>query len=72
MTLALAKIDYVIDNTRLVAKVLGKGIPKATNNAALILVYDLECVKWETSNNKCIVIINNSIIDSIRGAISEC
>jgi hypothetical protein len=34
--------------------------------------YDLDCAKWDQSNYKCLMIIKNSIMEVIRGAILSC
>jgi hypothetical protein len=36
------------------------------------MVYDLERVKCDASNCKCLMVIKSSIMEAIRGAISNC
>jgi hypothetical protein len=36
------------------------------------MAYDLERAKWDASNHKCLMIINSSIMEAIRGAIPNC
>jgi hypothetical protein len=36
------------------------------------MAYDLERAKWDASNRKCLMIINSSIKEAIRGGISDC
>jgi hypothetical protein len=73
MALALAEIEYVIDNLKHVGLVLRtKGTFEVGNNDALAMTYDLKHIKWERSNKNCMMVIRSCIIESIRGAIPEC
>jgi hypothetical protein len=36
------------------------------------MAYDLERVKWDASNRKCLMVIKSSIKEVIRGGISDC
>jgi hypothetical protein len=36
--------------------------------APIRMVYDLECVKWDASNHKCLMVIKISIIEAIMGS----
>jgi hypothetical protein len=36
------------------------------------MAYDLECVKWDASNRKCLMVIKSSIEEAIRGGIPNC
>jgi hypothetical protein len=40
--------------------------------APIRMAYDLERVKWDASNRKCLMIIKSSIKEAIRGGISDC
>jgi hypothetical protein len=40
--------------------------------APIRMVYDLQRVKWDASNSKCLMVIKSSITDAIRGAIPNC
>jgi hypothetical protein len=71
--LALAEIDHAIDNHKPISHVLAtKGTPEVANNVALRIPNDIDYMKWERSNMKYMMVIKNSIIESIRGAILEC
>jgi hypothetical protein len=37
-----------------------------------LMQYGINKVKWEKSNKKCMMIINHSVVETIRGAIPEC
>jgi hypothetical protein len=37
-----------------------------------LMQYGINKVKWEKSNKKCMMIINHSMAETIRGAIPEC
>ena len=37
-----------------------------------VIKYDLDKAKWEQSNRKCLMVIKYSIVESIKGAITEC
>jgi hypothetical protein len=39
--------------------------------ASIRMAYDLECVKWDASNRKCLMVIKGSIKEAIRGGISN-
>jgi hypothetical protein len=34
--------------------------------------YELECLKWDASNRKCLMVIKSSITVAISGAIPNC
>jgi hypothetical protein len=36
------------------------------------MAYDLERVKWDASNRKCLMVIKSSIKEAIRGGILDC
>jgi hypothetical protein len=36
------------------------------------MAYDLERVKWDASNRKCLMVIKSSIKEAIRGGIMYC
>jgi hypothetical protein len=73
MALALAEIEYVIDNLKHVGLVLGtKGTFEVGNNDALAMTYDLKHIKRERSNKNCMMVTRSCIIESIRGAIPQC
>jgi hypothetical protein len=73
MALTLVVIDYAIDNLKLVGPALAiERTFEVANNAALTMTYNLERVKWDRSNKKCMMVIRNCIIKTIRGAIFEC
>jgi hypothetical protein len=40
--------------------------------ASIRMIYDLERVKWDASNRKCLMVIKSSIMEVIRGAIPNC
>jgi hypothetical protein len=40
--------------------------------ASIRMAYDLERAKWDASNHKCLMVIKNSIMEAIRGAIPNC
>jgi hypothetical protein len=40
--------------------------------APIRMTYDLERVTWYASNRKCLMIINSSIKETIRGGIPDC
>jgi hypothetical protein len=40
--------------------------------APIRMAYDLERVKWDTSNRKCLMVIKSSIKKAIRGGIPNC
>lgn len=68
---ASAKINYAIDNPKLIVPMLAiEETPRASNNVVLIMSYDLKHVNWERSNKKCMMIVRNSIIEYIGGAIT--
>jgi hypothetical protein len=37
--------------------------------ASIRMAYDLECVKWDAYNRKCLMVIKSSIKEAIRGAV---
>jgi hypothetical protein len=40
--------------------------------APIRMTYDLERVKWDASNRKCLMVIKSSIKEAIRGGIPDC
>jgi hypothetical protein len=40
--------------------------------ASIRMAYELERVKWDASNRKCLMVIKSSIMEAIRGAIPNC
>jgi hypothetical protein len=40
--------------------------------ASIRMAYDLERVKWDASNRKCLMVIKSSIKEGIRGGILNC
>ena len=42
------------------------------DHATVRMKYDLDRVKWDSSNCKCLMVIKGSIEDPIRGSIPEC
>lgn len=36
------------------------------------MLYDLDKNKWEKSNKKCLMVIKHSIVDAVKGAITDC
>jgi hypothetical protein len=40
--------------------------------APIMMAYDLERVKWDASNRKCLMVIKSSIKEAIRGEILDC
>jgi hypothetical protein len=40
--------------------------------APIRMAYDLERVKWDASNCKCLMVIKSSIKEAIRGGIPDC
>jgi hypothetical protein len=38
----------------------------------MLMQYDINKVKWEKSNRKCMMIIKHSMVETIRGTIPEC
>jgi hypothetical protein len=40
--------------------------------APIKMAYDIERVKWDASNRKCLMVIKNSIKEAIRGEILNC
>jgi hypothetical protein len=40
--------------------------------APIRMTYDLEHVKWDASNRKCLMAIKSSIKEAIRGGIADC
>jgi hypothetical protein len=40
--------------------------------ASIRMAYDLERVKWDASNCKCLMVIKSSIKEAIRGGIPDC
>jgi hypothetical protein len=40
--------------------------------APIRMTYDLERVKWDASNRKCLMLIKSSIKEAIRGGIPDC
>jgi hypothetical protein len=40
--------------------------------APIRMTYDLEHVKWDASNRKCLMVIKSSIKEAIRGGIADC
>jgi hypothetical protein len=67
MALALGDIDYALQNPA--PKEPEAGVD---NYDTLKLAFDIENMKWKQSNRKCLMVIKNSIIHGIRGAIPEC
>ena len=41
------------------------------DHALVRMTYDLDRAKWDSSNYKCLMVINGSIEDPIRGSILE-
>jgi hypothetical protein len=41
-------------------------------NAKLMECYQVEKVNWERSNHKCLMVIKERILESIRRAILDC
>ena len=66
ITLALLDIHFALHND---APIEPK--PENKNYEALKKEYDEAKAKWDISNRKCLMIIRSSIIDTIRGAISD-
>ena len=42
------------------------------DHATIRMKYDLDLVKWDSPNCKCLMVIKGSIEDPIRGSIPEC
>ena len=42
------------------------------DHASVRMKYDLDRMKWDSSNHKCLMVIKGSIGDPIRGSILEC
>ena len=42
------------------------------DHASVRMKYDLDLLKWDSSNRKCLMVIKGSIEDPIRGSIPEC
>jgi hypothetical protein len=40
--------------------------------APIRMAYDLEHVKWDASNHKCLMVIKSTIMEVISGAIPNC
>jgi hypothetical protein len=45
---------------------------RVREHAPIRMKYDLDRVKWDLSNRKCLMVIKSSIMEAIRGAIPEC
>jgi hypothetical protein len=41
-------------------------------NRRLMSCYEIEKINWERSNRKCLMVIKERILDSIRGSILDC
>jgi hypothetical protein len=46
--------------------------PRERENSKLMSCYEIEKINWERSNRKCLMVIKERILVSIRGAISDC
>ena len=67
MVLALSELDFALQNEKPTEP--AEDVPQYEHK---LLQYSIDKVKWEKSNRKCLMIIKNLIVDSIRGSISEC
>ena len=73
VNLALAEIDLGKSET-----VRGESETDAAwttwerDHAPVRAKYDLDKAKWNNSNCKCLMVIKNSILEGIRGAIPDC
>jgi hypothetical protein len=41
-------------------------------SSKLMSYYEIEKINWERSNRKCLMVIKERILESIRGAIPDC
>jgi hypothetical protein len=41
-------------------------------NSKLMSCYEIEKINWERSNHKCLMVIKERILETIRRAISDC
>jgi hypothetical protein len=81
MGLVLFKIDKAITDKRPVESTL-LNIPnvlgadakaeREKQNSKLMSCYEIEKINWERLNCKCIMVIKESILEGIRGAIPKC
>ena len=81
MNLALAEIDLALTEKapiEPVAPVRGQNetdeawANRERDHAPVRAKYDLDKVKWEKSNRKCLMVIKKSISEAIRGTILDC
>jgi len=81
VNLALAEIDLALTEkapTEPPAPVRGESETDAAwttwerDHAPVRAKYDLDKAKWNNSNCKCLMVIKNSILEGIRGAIPDC
>ena len=42
------------------------------DHAEVRMKYDLDRKKWDISNHKCLMVTKSTILDAIRGSISDC
>jgi hypothetical protein len=45
---------------------------RGKENSKLMSCYEIENINWERSNCKCLMVIKERILESIRGAIPNC
>jgi hypothetical protein len=67
MILGLSDLDYVLQGAYPTEPSVED--PLYENK---LMQYGINKVKWEKSNNKCMMIIKHSMAETIRGAILEC
>ena len=81
VNLALAEIDLALTEkvpTKPTAPVRGESetdsawTARVRDHAPVQAKYDLDKVKWEKSNRKCLMVIKKSISEGITGAIPDC
>ena len=42
------------------------------DHAKVRIKYDLDCKKWDISKCNCLMVVKSTILDAIRGSISDC
>jgi hypothetical protein len=76
IALALMEIDLALTMPQKPVLHDGKTAPafatRERDFAPIRMTYDLERVKWDVSNYKCLMVIKSSIKEAIRGGILDC
>ena len=62
----------LVDSVREANEIDAAFATRQRDHVEVRMKYDLDHVKWDSSNRKCLIVIKGSIEDPIRGSIPEC